>query len=701
MSASRPFKWVQIRLIILGVFTLLFGLALGGRLFRLTVSEHDLHMAAVDNQRLTTVPIDSMRGAIRDRNGRNFATSVGVKSISCKPYLFTGSNIVTAASKLSNCLSISEALIVSKLETNKRFAWLERKASPGAVVCVRSLNLSGIEFSEAKGRFYPKRNLASQILGFVGVDNKGLSGVEYALEEDLGGEPGLQIVIKDARRQIAARRILTKSLPGSSAYLTIDENLQYIAETELKAAIAESGAESGMALLMRSRTGEILAMASLPSFNPNRYSAYPQDHWRNRFVTDVYEPGSTFKVVIAAAAIAENVTNEEERIDTGGGSIRIGSNIIRDPKGNDFLTFQEVVEKSSNVGMIRIGQRLGKRRMDDYIRAFGFGEKTGVLLPGESRGILRRVEDWGHLTQASISFGQEVGVTPIQMLAAVNVIASSGYLIKPRLLLGLGNEHGQLKTPKLSESLRQVVTEDVAHRVKELLVGVVKKGTGQRAQIEGYQVAGKTGTAQKAEAGGYSKTDYIASFTGFAPAYSPEITALIIMDSPKGDYSGASAAGVFSSIVGRSLRYLNVPTTETPVLHLVKSWPKRPKGPRESLEPKAIPIQNINIDLNLSSRIDDCIGAPGVLGLSARDAVEKLLISGIVPEVEGAGWVYEQSPVACAEIGRGGGVKLFLSSGRESGIRSGPVFVNKKDSFSTGLLDKQTETLNLSSQFEN
>ncbi len=658
MSDNRTLSPFQMRLVVLGLLTSLWVLAVGGRLFYLTVSISATLQERAELQQQHTLKLDPRRGTIRDRNGQELATSVEVESVYAVPKGFSAGSVEDASSRLASCLSLPEAKIALRLAGDKSFVWLERKANPRTVDCVRGLNIASVGFLPESRRFYPKRNLASQVLGYVGLDNEGMSGVEYALEDEIRGEPGRRIIWTDAKNRRAASRVDARSHAGRAVYLSVDENLQYIAETELEAALQESRAKSGIALVMRPRTGELLAIASLPSFNPNRYGDYPSGNWRNRAVTDVYEPGSTFKIIAAAAALEENVTTEEERIDCGRGMIDVGSRVIRDSHFFDVLTFREVVEQSSNVGMIRIGQRLGKDRLEAYVHAFGFGATSGIELPGESRGILAPSVEWGPATLASISFGQEIGVTPLQMVTAANVVAASGYLMRPRLLLGFGGADGRLETPFAPEPVRRVLEEETTRRVTELLVGVVERGTGRRAQIEGYRVAGKTGTAQKAVRGGYSKTDYVASFVGFAPADEPAVTALVILDSPEGDHSGSRAAAVFARIVERSLRYLGVAPGERPSLRVAKVWPQsRPivdvreppsaRGNQRSPKLGAKPVGALLASaLDAGKRGVAQNGAPDVMGLPARDALAQFVFRGIVPEIVGTGFVVEQYPRA-------------------------------------------------------
>ena len=423
-----------------------------------------------------------------------------------------------------------------------------------------------------------------------------------------------------------------------------------------------------MAILMRPETGEILAMAAVPFFNPNRYQDSPAGHWRNRAVTDVFEPGSTFKVITAAAAVEEGVVSEEERIDCGQGSIQVGSQVIRDHKVFDVLTFREVMQFSSNVGMIRISQRLGKERMEQYVHAFGFGEPTEVNLPAESRGILRPAAGWSSRTLASIAFGQEIGVTPLQMVTAVNAIAASGYLMRPQLVREIRAPSGELFSKFEPEPVRRVVSRETAARLTEILVGVVDGGTGTRAAVAGYTVAGKTGTAQKASpSGGYSKTDYIASFVGFVPAYRPEITALILLDSPTGDHTGARAASVFAEIVEPSLHYLGVPPElDSGVSSVIARWPRQ-KTLASELSSGHQEWSSVTPAVAGPS-IPGGIRVPALYGLPARDAVARAIGMRLAPKLLGSGWVVGQEPPAGRLVGPGTRFLLILGPSGATGF---------------------------------
>ncbi|HEY7819011.1 MAG TPA: penicillin-binding protein 2, partial [Vicinamibacteria bacterium] len=388
-TETRPLTRVRVRLLLLGLTTSLAIAAVALRLSYLTIVTREEYEARGLVQYQQRLKLDARRGTIHDRNGRLLAESVEVDSLYAVPSAFTPERAREASASLARCLGMPRRRVLARLHGEKDFAWLERKATPEAVRCVEALGIAGVHSIAETRRFYPKRRLAAQVLGYVGIDNEGMGGVEYALEERIKGEPGSRVIWSDALRRRAGTRVEKRSVPGDSVYLTLDENLQHIAEAELSEAVRESRSRSGIAIVMRSPSGEVLAMASFPTFNPNRFGEAPESHRRNRSVTDVYEPGSTFKIVAASAALEEGVASEDERIDCGQGGIQIADRYIRDHRPFDVLEFREVVALSSNVGMIRIGQRLGPSRLEAYVKAFGFGEPTGVELPAESRGILR------------------------------------------------------------------------------------------------------------------------------------------------------------------------------------------------------------------------------------------------------------------------------------------------------------------------
>jgi cell division protein FtsI (penicillin-binding protein 3) len=677
-------------LALLGLVSSLWVGALAGRLVYLQIVARPRLQEQAALQRQQTLKLDPTRGGIFDRHGRELAVSVEVESVYAVPTSID--DPAATAQALGSCLGGDQAKLTERLKSNKRFLWVERKVDTAAADCVRDLGLTGVSFVPEARRFYPKRAVAAHVLGYVGMDNQGMSGVEYALEDQIRGQTGRQIVWTDARNRRAASRIETHPSPGQDIYLTIDQTLQHIAETELEQIVGESAAKRGMAVVMSPETGELLAMAVVPRFNPNCYGDYPADTWRNRTVTDAYEPGSTFKIIPAAAALEEGVTTEDERIDCGRGAIRVGGGLIHDHKVFDVLTFREVVERSSNVGMIRISQRLGKERLDHYVRAFGFGDTTGVELPAESRGILREASSWGERTLASIAFGQEIAVTPLQMVTAANVIAASGYLMRPQLVREIRSPEGEVLVGFEPEPVRRVVSRQTASRMRDILEGVVERGTGIRAAVPGYRIAGKTGTAQKAvRGGGYSKTDFVASFVGFVPSRRPKLTALVILDSPGGNHTGARAAEVFSRIVERSLHYLGIPPdVGTKALPVALSWPEQSPLRREYLSERArrakVGVRPVTYGVRENTA---GVSVPDLFGLPARDAVARLAGERLVPELLGTGWVVDQYPPAGAVVAPGLTCTLTLGSARE-------VLEERKEPLNHGerilALDKERQT---------
>lgn len=665
-SSKRYLKRVHLRLALLGLASSLWVGALVGRLVYLQIVARPSLQEQAALQRQQTLKMDPTRGTIYDRHGRELAVSVEVESVYAVPASID--DPAATAQALASCLGGNQAKLTERLKSKKRFLWVKRKVDPAAADCVRSLGLSAVSFVPEARRFYPKRSVAAHVLGYVGMDNQGMSGVEYALEDRIRGQAGRQIIWTDARNRRAASRVETRPSPGQDIYLTIDQTLQHIAETELERIVGESAAKRGMVVVMSPQTGELLAMAVVPRFNPNRYGDYPADTWRNRAITDAYEPGSTFKIFPAAAALEEGVTTEDERIDCGQGAIRVGKRLIHDHKVFDVLTFREVVERSSNVGMIRISQRLGKERLDHYVRAFGFGETTRVELPGESRGILREASSWGERTLASIAFGQEIAVTPLQMVTAANAIAASGYLMRPQLVREIRSPEGELLVGFEPEPVRRVVSRQTASRMRDILEGVVERGTGVRAAVPGYRIAGKTGTAQKAVRGrGYSKTDFVASFVGFVPSRQPRLTALVILDSPAGDHSGARAAEVFSRIVERSLHYLGIPPeVGKEVLPVAFSWPEQSPLSQETFSERArrakVKVRPATYEVRPATA---GVSVPDLYGLPARDAVACLVGARLVPKLSGTGWVVDQNPPAGAVVAPGLTCTLTLGSARK------------------------------------
>jgi len=566
--------------------------------------------------------------------------------------------------------------IATRLSSSRSFVWIARKLPPAAVARIRQLNLRGIYFQKENKRFYPKRDLAAALLGYVDIDEKGLGGIEYELNDRIRSKSGRMLILTDAHNRWYESAEKTPE-EGSSVVLTIDENIQFIAEKELAAAIEETHAKAGTVLIENPSNGEILAMASWPKFNPNAPAGSPAEARMNRAVGALYEPGSVFKIVTLSAAIDQGITTPDEVVDCQMGAIYIAGLRIRDHKAYGLLTVSQILAHSSDVGAIKVGLRLGAPKFYEYIRAYGFGEPTGIDLPGENRGLLRRLENWSPVSVGSISMGQEVGVTPLQMINAVSAIANGGLLYRPHVVLALrrGSQVKQVSQPPP----RRVVRETTAATMRAMLEGVVLHGTGTKAQPDGYTSAGKTGTAQKIDpaTGRYSATQLIASFVGLAPINDPAVTILVQLDSPVGLHEGGSvAAPVFKRIAARVLPYLNVPH-DIPVSPATLRAARRSRAGEgadvsdfesaqltsaafsdsEQYQPisaAALPISVSPPTVELTA--DGGISVPDLAGKTVRQVTEICIQLGINPVLVGVGMVQDQSPPPGSMVRRGASV---------------------------------------------
>ena len=549
------------RLLIVASLLLLCIVAVLGRLGYLQLFRHGDYLARAARQQQRTIEITPRRGSIYDRNMDPLAMSIPVDSVFAVPVDVGDPQL--AAQLLSGVLGIPTEVLESKLSAAQTFTWIARKVPPDKKEAVEALNLKGIYFQKENRRIYPKRELAAHVLGFVDVDEKGLGGVEYGLDNQIRGKSEKIVVMADARQRwfdgVEAQRER-----GADVVLTLDEQIQYIAERELAAAITKTHALAGSVVVMNPSNGEILALANWPKFNPNAANEASAEARMDRAVTALYEPGSTFKLITIAAAFDQGIVRPEEVFDCENGAVYVAGHRIRDHKPFGLLTVSDILAQSSNVGAIKIALLLGAPKFYDYIRAFGFGELTGVDLPGESKGLVRRLENWSAISIGSISLGQEVGVTPIQLISAVSAIANGGTLYKPHVVAELRRDNQILPAQGslVPAEPRRVIRPETAATLRRLMEGVVLNGTGKLAHLDGWTAAGKTGTAQKIDpaTGRYSHTQLIASFTGFAPISNPAVTILVSLDSPVGEHEGGPvAAPVFKRIAEQVLPYLDVP----------------------------------------------------------------------------------------------------------------------------------------------
>ena len=552
-SKTAP-KWSQLRRrVLVGAGLIVaWGALILGQLVETQVFQHETMARRANGQHQYELTIPPFRGGIHDRRGRPLALTIVAQSVYAAPPDYAAPQIPEAARRLARCLGVGRELVERRLRRDSRFSWLKRRALPGEVVCARATGLP-VGVIEENGRSYPGGELAAHLVGHTGVDGGGLGGIEHALDSVIRGEPGRRTVWTDGRRTGRASRVIREPRPGADVELTIDTHLQAIAEEELARGIEETGAEGGTVILTETATGEILALASAPSFDPNRVRDTPPERLGNRSLTNPYEPGSVLKIFTAAAALNEGVTHEEEEFDTFGGRYPVGRRIVRDWQPLGPLTFAGVIQRSSNIGTLQVASRLGSRTLAGYLRGFGFGERTGLPLGAESRGILPPDGVWRPIRLATVSFGQGIAVTPVQLARAVNAIANDGVRIPLRLVRRVGGE------PAPFGAAQRVVTSRTAARVRAILAGAVATGTGSAARVRGFEIGGKTGTAQKPHRGGYSPTDYIASFAGFAPAPEPLFSGVVILEVRKPNHSGTHAARVFGRVAERVLRRYRVP----------------------------------------------------------------------------------------------------------------------------------------------
>ena len=555
---------INTRLKVVSFLLFLFGAALIARLAFLQIIQHDTLAAQSEKQYLSTVKTHFGRGVIYDRNLNELARNVEVESVYVNPSEILDQK--SAARILSATLKLNQDQIYKKISSKKHFVWIKRKCSLDEVAKLKQARLLGVGYVSEQKRFYPKRELAASVLGFVGMDNQGLAGIEYTYQSKLKGITVRRVMERDARgRNIQSLEGLHNSRPRSyDLVLTLDEVIQFTTEYHLKKQVERFKADSGMAVVMNPHTGEIYAMANVPQFNPNHYGAFPSQVWKNNIIASSYEPGSIFKPIVAAAALDRGLARPQDIFFCENGKLKIGKTQIGEASNHKFgwLTMRDIIAKSSNIGAIKIAQKVGRKSFYEYIRKFGFGEKSGLSLPGESAGQLKDQKNWNALSLASISFGQEIAVTPLQMVSALAAIANGGNLMAPHITRALV-KNGKVMEQFRPEKIRRVISEKTSRQLVEVLKSVVKTGTGKKAALEGFDVAGKTGTAQKynMETRSYSKTEFISSFIGFAPADSPQLVILVMIDNPKGLHWGSVvAAPVFRQIAKKALRYLNVPS---------------------------------------------------------------------------------------------------------------------------------------------
>src|SRR5467141_1382118 len=664
------------RLLIVACVALVWMTAVFGRLGYLQLFRHSEFMARAQRQQQRVIEITPKRGAIYDRNMHPLAMSIPVDSAFAVPAELGDQQL--AARLLSGVLGIPSEVLEARLESSHSFVWIARKLPPDKKEAVEALNLKGVYFQKENQRIYPKRDLASHVLGFVDLDEKGLGGIEYQLDGQIRGKSEKIIVMADARQRWFDGGEAQRER-GANVILTLDEKVQYIAERELAAAMAKTHALAGTVIVMNPNNGEILGLANWPKFNPNVANEVPAEARMNRAVTALYEPGSTFKLITLAAAFDQGITRPGEVFDCENGAVYVAGHRIRDHKPFGMLNVADILARSSDVGAIKIALRLGAPKFYDYIRAFGFGQPTGVDLPGESKGLLRRLENWSAISIGSISMGQEVGVTPIQLISAVSAIANGGMLYKPHVIGEL--RRGDHKLPAegalAPSEPRRVIRPETAATLRRLMEGVVLNGTGKPAHLDGWTSAGKTGSAQKIDpaTGRYSATQLIASFTGFAPINNPAVTILVSLDSPVGEHEGGQvAAPVFRRIAEQVLPHLDVPRDVPIGPRLVQAAYKNrevsdsatledftptdfsglPDQPlAEATAPNTKGGKSQTPSVTVAEDEGGDIQVPDFSGKTMRDVTEICLRLGLDPILVGSRLATNQTPAAGAQVRRG------------------------------------------------
>jgi cell division protein FtsI (penicillin-binding protein 3) len=693
---------VHVRLLIIAGVALLWMGAVFGRLTYLQLFRHSDYLARALRQQQRTFEITPERGAIYDRNGRPLAMSIPVDSAFGVPAEIADEHL--AARLLSGVVGVPQEVLEARFESSRSFVWISRKLPPEKAEAINKLNLKGIYLQKENQRFYPKRDLAAHVLGFVDLDEKGLMGIERELDGQIRGKSERIVVMADARQRWFDGGEAQRER-GASVVLTLDEKIQYTTERELAAAIAKTHAAAGTVIVMNPNTGEILALANWPKFNPNKASDAPAETWMNRAVSAIYEPGSTFKLITLAAAFDQGITRPEEVFDCENGAVYISGHRIRDHLPFGLLSVADILAKSSDVGAIKIALRLGGPKFYDYIRAFGFGTLTGVALPYESRGRVARLEDWKPISVGSISMGQEIGVTPVQLITAVSAIANGGLLYKPQIVAELrrGEKVLPVEGSLAPAEPKRVIRPETAATLRRLMEGVVLHGTGPLAHLDGWTSAGKTGSAQKIDptTGRYSPSQFIASFTGFAPINNPAVTILVSLDSPVGLHEGGQvAAPVFKRIAEQVLAYLDVPRDVPLNPKLIQTAYMKHASENESAledfsvvdfsgQPDPPPAASQTAGANGPEHADSKkpvltvagdqggdIEVPDFSGKTMRDVTDIALRLGLDPALVGSNLATEQSPEAGAKVRRGAkitvqfGTPLEKKSKTRGGIRN-------------------------------
>jgi cell division protein FtsI (penicillin-binding protein 3) len=638
-------KWARVRIIMVsGLFAFCF-LTATARSFHLQVLQHDQLVKLAERQHNRTIQITPARGGIFDRTGGALAVSLEMDSLYAEPKRINDPD--GTAGLLAPIVQIPKQELYKKLTSGRGFAWLARQLPPETANRIKQMKLPGIGFVKENKRFYPNYEMASHVLGFTGMDPKGLEGIERRYDAAILGSTGYLITERDAlgRDISVSNAVVRDATPGKNLFLTLDKNIQYFTEKELAKAVLDSKAKSGMALVADPATGKILAMANYPAFNPNSFRQYPTIQLRNRCVADSFEPGSTFKIFLLSAALEEKLVRPQDGVNCENGRYSFGGRIIRDDHPHGKVSVAEVLKYSSNIGSAKIGLKLGEDRLHRYLKAFGFGDRSDIDLPGEAMGSLRPVSRWYGTDIATISFGQGVSITALQLVSATSAVANGGLLMKPYLVERVTDSNGQELQRMVPQTVRRVISAETAATITRMMEGVTQKGgTGTNAAIEGFRVAGKTGTAQKVDpvSRGYSTTKRTASFVGFVPAEKPLLTILVVIDEPAtSPYGGVVAAPAFREIAFNTLCYLKAAGVGKSSVLPASGQQLAP------VQPPATPHQP-EIRVESEGGSIDVAGAgtamPDFSGMSMRRVLQVMEKKQLNLQLRGSGRVVEQHP---------------------------------------------------------
>ncbi len=635
--------------------------ALGARAVHLTIMQGEALTQRATRQHQQAVPMTAQRGPILDRYGEPLALSRESAAVYVRPREWSaGPDTVEAVARL---LDMPQDAILQRASAAAPFVWLRRQVPLERWSLIEDMRLPGIGSEPARERVYPHGALAGQVLGFTGVDGHGLEGIERALDAELCGEVEAVVVGHDARGRQFVLGEEWGSLPraGAQIQLTIDAGLQRVAEAELERAVHEQGARAGTLVALDPQTGEVLAMATAPRFDPSQFASATADRWRNRAITDCYEPGSTFKAFVAAAALGAGVVRPDDPIACENGRWAVGNRVIRDSHAHGVLSFADVIAQSSNIGAAKVAERLGNERFDAVLAQFGFGSISGIDLPGEVAGLRRPVERWGRIHLVTTAFGQGIAVTPLQLTRAFAAIANGGHLMRPYVVRRITGPDGEVRYTGRPQVERQVLSRTTAAAVTDLLVRVTESGTGKQARIDGFSVAGKTGTAQKVDprTGRYSPRDRMSSFVGYVPAENPALAILVVIDSPrKATYGGVVAAPVFRAVaeygLARSSAGLRAGGPSAGLRAGGRSSGLRAAQPGSGLgagEPgpprDIVPADPAPLLQPVSTTVPETAapgGLPSFVGLGMREALVRAHAEGWEVRVEGSGYVIQQDP---------------------------------------------------------